>query len=320
MPTPISRSKILPARGSKVNLDAALAAGDLLEGELCYAKDEDALYQVEAGVLVKAGGGLQSGDNISELTNDAGYITSAEVPQNTSDLVNDSGFITAGDIPAAPVTSVASKTGDVTLVKADITDLNEADYATAAQGALADTALQSGDNISELTNDAGYLTEVPGTLFTGRYRYETNTALTPGASVVRFDSTVYANVTQIAFSKIDRDGRDTNEFLNDIVQPNFTVYFEQQGSPDRAVKFLITSFGANNPGNVIWNVQLVSETGLVLSNNSDVATQFESPPVTTGIEEAPEDGNYYVRQNGAWVNLQTALDAMGLTVDGGTAS
>ena len=32
------------------------------------------------------------------------------------------------------------------------------DYATAAQGALADSAVQSGDNISELVNDAGYIT------------------------------------------------------------------------------------------------------------------------------------------------------------------
>jgi len=32
------------------------------------------------------------------------------------------------------------------------------DYATAAQGALADSALQSGDNVSTLTNDAGYAT------------------------------------------------------------------------------------------------------------------------------------------------------------------
>jgi len=42
-------------------------------------------------------------------------------------------------------------------VKADITDFNDADYATAAQGALADTAIQSGDNISELFNDEVYL-------------------------------------------------------------------------------------------------------------------------------------------------------------------
>ena len=52
MPTPSSRSKILPGRGTKANLDAALAAGDLLEGELLYAKDEDALYTVEGGSLV----------------------------------------------------------------------------------------------------------------------------------------------------------------------------------------------------------------------------------------------------------------------------
>lgn len=31
-------------------------------------------------------------------------------------------------------------------------------YATAAQGALADTALQAGDNVSELTNNSGYIT------------------------------------------------------------------------------------------------------------------------------------------------------------------
>jgi hypothetical protein len=34
------------------------------------------------------------------------------------------------------------------------------DYATAAQGSLADSALQSGDNVSALTNDAGYTTNL----------------------------------------------------------------------------------------------------------------------------------------------------------------
>ena len=59
------------------------------------------------------------------------------------------------------VTSVAGKTGDVTLVKADITDFSDADYATAAQGATADSATQPGDNVSTLANDAGYVTEAP---------------------------------------------------------------------------------------------------------------------------------------------------------------
>lgn len=36
------------------------------------------------------------------------------------------------------------------------------------------------------------------------------------------------------------------------------------------------------------------------------------------VEEAPQDGNYYVRQNGAWVNLSAALFALNdQIVDGG---
>ena len=36
------------------------------------------------------------------------------------------------------------------------------------------------------------------------------------------------------------------------------------------------------------------------------------------VEEAPQDGNYYVRQNGAWINLADALTALdNRTIDGG---
>lgn len=35
----------------------------------------------------------------SELSNDSGFITSADVPTNTSQLSNDSGFITSADVP-----------------------------------------------------------------------------------------------------------------------------------------------------------------------------------------------------------------------------
>ena len=101
--------------------------------------------------------------NTSDLTNDSGYITSADVPTATSDLTNDSGFITSagapvqpgdlfsgsyndltdkpsipantsdltndsGFITSVPVDSVAGKTGAVTLVKADITDFSDSDY------------------------------------------------------------------------------------------------------------------------------------------------------------------------------------------------
>ena len=54
MPIPSSRYKLLPLRGLKVNLDAGLA--DIMEGEMCYATDEDRYYQKENGILVATGG------------------------------------------------------------------------------------------------------------------------------------------------------------------------------------------------------------------------------------------------------------------------
>lgn len=64
----------------------------------------------------------------------------------------------------ADVTDTANVTAAGALMDSEVVNLDQvkafdsADYATAAQGALADSALQSGDNVSELTNDAGYLT------------------------------------------------------------------------------------------------------------------------------------------------------------------
>jgi hypothetical protein len=65
---------------------------------------------------------------------------------------------------SADVTDTANVTAAGALMDSEVTNLaqvkafDSADYATAAQGALADSALQSGDNISLLTNNSGYLT------------------------------------------------------------------------------------------------------------------------------------------------------------------
>lgn len=55
--------------------------------------------------------------SVSQLTNDAGYITASAIPpipSNTSDLVNDSGFITSSAIPS----NVGAFTNDVGYVTA----------------------------------------------------------------------------------------------------------------------------------------------------------------------------------------------------------
>ena len=87
----------------------------------------------------------------SDLTNDSNFVSSGA---NISVFINDAGYITS-----APVDSVAGKTGIVTLNKADITDFVETDYATGAEGDLAASSVQPGDNVSTLTNDAGYVVQ-----------------------------------------------------------------------------------------------------------------------------------------------------------------
>lgn len=64
MATPANRVPVRIARGTKANLDTAMAASDLKEGEICYATDEDVLYVVESSTLVSAGGGGGGGGGI----------------------------------------------------------------------------------------------------------------------------------------------------------------------------------------------------------------------------------------------------------------
>ena len=85
----------------------------------------------------------QPGDNISTLTNDSGYITIAQVPADV-------------------VSSVNTQTGAVVLDADDIDDTATIHkFATTSQLSNADSATQPGDNVSTLTNDAGYLISVP---------------------------------------------------------------------------------------------------------------------------------------------------------------
>ena len=88
--------------------------------------------------LLSVASAIQPGDNISELNNDAGYITSAEV---------------------GGVTSINGKSGIVVLNADDIDDSTTTHkFASEAELLSVASAIQPGDNISELNNDAGYIT------------------------------------------------------------------------------------------------------------------------------------------------------------------
>ena len=66
MPIPSERYKLLPLRGLKANLQSGLS--DIVEGEICYATDEDVLYIKENGVLVATGSGSGGATSLGGLT------------------------------------------------------------------------------------------------------------------------------------------------------------------------------------------------------------------------------------------------------------
>lgn len=56
----------------------------------------------------------------------------------------------------------------------------------------------------------------------------------------------------------------------------------------------------------------------ILQSDLNKLAGIEAGAQVNEVEEAPLDGNFYVRQNGQWVNLQAALDSLaGRTIDGG---
>lgn len=122
---------------------------------------------------------LQPNDNISELINDANYITSEDLPTvnngvltiqvNGDDLASFSAN-QAGNTTANIVVPDSATWGNIQGTLSNQTDLQNAlnakqniisDLSTIRSGAtLGATALQPNDNISELNNDAGYITEI----------------------------------------------------------------------------------------------------------------------------------------------------------------
>ena len=146
--------------------------------------------------------------NISAFTNDAAYITSASIPTNVSSFTNDAGYLSDGSAfaTAAQGSSADTAYGWGNHASAGYYVGDGSAFATAAQGALADTAVQgtpwtsagyltdistltsgavsslSGHNVSELTNDAGFITSasVPTNVssFTNDAGYVTGTPWT----------------------------------------------------------------------------------------------------------------------------------------------
>ena len=165
--------------GSAVDGYQTFAAAGVSDADVVsYVIEDGVNWEIGSGTYTATGTTLSR--TVSESSNAGSAINlSGEAVVFISALVSDiqqppsEGAFVDGDktkldgIEAgADVTDTANVTAAGALMDSEVTNLaavkafNPADYATAAQGSLADTATQPGDNISTLTNDAGYTTNI----------------------------------------------------------------------------------------------------------------------------------------------------------------
>jgi hypothetical protein len=131
------------------------------------------IISISAAMQALINSALQSGDNITELVNNANYITLADIPAfdpsdydlteftnidadpfaRISDL--NSGVTNLAYTPSPTQGTVTSDTGTDAIVP--LADGTNAGLVTSAEKTSISTALQPTDNISELTNDVGYV-------------------------------------------------------------------------------------------------------------------------------------------------------------------
>ena len=109
----------------------------------------------------------------SDLDNDSGFITSADVPTATSDLTNDSGFITTSDLAPVAVSGSYNDLSNKPTIPTLTSQLtNDSGFITTASVPT---------SVSQLANDMGYLTssDVSEVAISGDYDDLTNKPVIP---------------------------------------------------------------------------------------------------------------------------------------------
>ena len=213
-------------------------------GSMAY-RDSGDFATAAQGLL--ADSAIQPGDNISLLNNDNGYVFQADIDQAIADL----------NLGTASQSNVE-------------------DFATAAQGLLADSALQPGDNISELTNDSDYQTgtQVSSSISTAI----SNLGALASEDQITTSSQIGTDVIEETnLSQVVRDK------LNNSAPNNFNATVDPTATDDSSAGWEIGS---------VWINTTIPESYRCLDNTVGAAVWVNTTLTTDELATVATTGNY----------------------------
>ena len=276
--------------------------------------------------------GINIPTELSELTNDVGFITSSDVPTKTSDLTNDSGYITTADVSAVGLSGdyddLTNKPTIPTLTSQLTNDsgfITNASVPTMTSQLFNDSGyITSADiptDVSAFNNDAGYITsaDIPTDVsaFTNDAGYITSSDIPTDVSAFTNDAGYISNsdlMTATASGSIatfDNGGEDipVSEFECEIVLQ------QQSGTPTPVNPLPIPSYSQADitvtDNDQISNVYVVSFGQTVYGGNLVYKNgQWSIEATYMEIDfDGSETWNYTSSLNRVYINIPTAKRA-----------
>lgn len=218
--------------------------------------------------------------------------TTNNTVSNLADMVTDN-YNTLNNKIGANTQSITTINGTLATF-GDVVTYDADDFATAAQGALADTALQPSDNISELYNDAGYITS---SALSG---YATESYVNDGLAAKQDTLSAGANI-QIVNNTIS--ATDTTYSAGQGISiVNGTISNTQtsaewgniQGTLSDQIDLqnaLNAKYDASNPSGYITSSALSGYATETWVGNQGYVTGIDSTDVTTALGYTPYDAS-----------------------------
>ena len=312
MPTPANRAKVQLVRGSYANIFASIA--DLVDGELCYAKDQNKLYMVEGSTLTPIEVDIEQVEDAlsSLLIGGTALSITHDDPGDTLTIDLDDTAVTAGTYGSASEIPTFTVDAQGRITAASVNTIN-------TDVVLIEVHNQSGSDITK-----GKPVYVSGTHSSGKPTIEL--ADNDGSGTYPAIGLVYATITNGNDGYVIISGSLTNITTDTFGSAGDALYLgstpgdltttRPTGSTQKVQKVGLITRSHSSNGTILIigagrtndiNNELVALTGVALNDsdlgtftgttitdNSSIKTALQELETAVEVEQVSTTGNFTV--------------------------